>query len=269
MSVKLRLAAIAALSIATLAIISTFFYFSLSRLAGLQDDGFSKTQTQAAAIEANSLGAQFYQVFADAIINRDLVANRQAFEAIRKEALADFASLAEAAHTPEEKATVAEAQKAIERLIVMYDKRLLPALTARNTVASELRQIDGEADAEVATINEQLTKIAENVSREAADADAEFDALRGSSLRTAIIVSVVISAVLLAITLLLIRSIMGPLLEAREATRRVAEGDLSVVIEVKSRDEIGQMLSSIQTMVGKLAQVIGEVRTAADALSNA
>ena len=36
-----------------------------------------------------------------------------------------------------------------------------------------------------------------------------------------------------------------------------------------SKDEIGQMLSAQQGLIGKLNQIIGEVKGAADALANA
>jgi methyl-accepting chemotaxis protein len=42
-----------------------------------------------------------------------------------------------------------------------------------------------------------------------------------------------------------------------------------LTIEVKSKDEIGQLMRSMQGMVGKLSHIIGEVRGAADNLSNA
>ena len=106
MTVKLRLFAIAALAVGALLIISLIFYFSLSRLASLQDDGFGKTQTQAAAAEGQWLGAQLYQIYADAIINRNLAENRKQFEQLRTEAGKDLAGLAERADTAEEKAAV-------------------------------------------------------------------------------------------------------------------------------------------------------------------
>ena len=65
------------------------------------------------------------------------------------------------------------------------------------------------------------------------------------------------------------RSITGPVNEAVAAANALAEGDLSVSIAVRSRDEVGQLLSAMQKMIGKLGKIIGEVRSAADNLSNA
>jgi methyl-accepting chemotaxis protein len=68
---------------------------------------------------------------------------------------------------------------------------------------------------------------------------------------------------------LISRSITKPLGESVEAANRLAEGDLTARIDVRSRDEIGQLMTAMQAMVGKLSQVIGEVRASADSLSSA
>jgi len=65
------------------------------------------------------------------------------------------------------------------------------------------------------------------------------------------------------------RSITRPINEAVGAANALAEGDLSVIIQVDSKDEVGQLLAAMQGMAGKLGEIIGEVRSAADNLSNA
>ena len=64
-------------------------------------------------------------------------------------------------------------------------------------------------------------------------------------------------------------SITRPVNEALNAASRIAEGDLTVKINADSKDEVGQLMSAMQNMIGKLTQIIGEVRTAADNLTNA
>lgn len=69
--------------------------------------------------------------------------------------------------------------------------------------------------------------------------------------------------------LLVTRSITIPINMAMNTANRLANGDLSVRIDVTSKDEIGRLLMAMQNMVDKLAQIIGEVRGAASALSSA
>jgi len=65
------------------------------------------------------------------------------------------------------------------------------------------------------------------------------------------------------------RSITRPLGEAVGVANSLSEGDFSVKIDVRSKDETGMLLNAMKNMVEKLAQIITEVRSAADNLSSA
>ena len=65
------------------------------------------------------------------------------------------------------------------------------------------------------------------------------------------------------------RSITVPIKQASAAAESLSNGDLTVNIEVSSKDEVGVMMGAMQNLTGKLNQIIGEVKGAADALSNA
>ncbi len=79
------------------------------------------------------------------------------------------------------------------------------------------------------------------------------------------------SAILLAIAFAwwVTRSITQPINRAVEAAGRLAEGDLTVKLDSDTKDEVGLLLNAMQNMIGKLTQIIGEVRTAADNLTSA
>ena len=85
------------------------------------------------------------------------------------------------------------------------------------------------------------------------------------------ILGLAISALLISIAFAwwITRSITRPLGEAVTAAGRIAEGDLSVRLDATSKDEVGLLMNAMQNMIAKLTQIIGEVRTAADNLSNA
>jgi methyl-accepting chemotaxis protein len=66
----------------------------------------------------------------------------------------------------------------------------------------------------------------------------------------------------------LARGITGPLVETVYIAETVANGDLRVVITPKGRDEVAKLQEAMLRMVEKLRQVIGEVRTGAEALAS-
>jgi len=85
------------------------------------------------------------------------------------------------------------------------------------------------------------------------------------SARTAIAAMGAVSLLLaIAVALFLTRSIVVPLTQAVGVANALAGGDLTVAVEVKSKDETGQLLEAIRNMVDKLKHVVGDVIAAAD-----
>ena len=74
---------------------------------------------------------------------------------------------------------------------------------------------------------------------------------------------------LLVLTYYLNRIVITPMKDLVLIARRIAGGDLSVEINNQRKDEVGKVMNSMYEMIVKLRQIIGEVRTAADNLTNA
>jgi methyl-accepting chemotaxis protein len=72
-----------------------------------------------------------------------------------------------------------------------------------------------------------------------------------------------------AVAWLVSRSITRPLTEAVDVARRVADGDLTTTVEVKSTDETGQLMSALQTMNGNLYNIVSQVRQGTDTIATA
>jgi methyl-accepting chemotaxis protein len=65
------------------------------------------------------------------------------------------------------------------------------------------------------------------------------------------------------------RSITGPLEEAVGIAKRVADGDLTSVIEVNSNDETGQMMQALKHMNSSLTRIVAEVRSGTESIASA
>jgi methyl-accepting chemotaxis protein len=68
----------------------------------------------------------------------------------------------------------------------------------------------------------------------------------------------------LVTSFLIIQSITMPLKEAVAVSNSLAEGDLKIHIDVKSKDETGQLLSAMKNMVERLKMVVADVKGASD-----
>jgi len=72
----------------------------------------------------------------------------------------------------------------------------------------------------------------------------------------------------IALGLFITRSITRPINEAVNVANALARGDLTIMVESKSKDETGLMMLAISQMVEKLKSVVGDVMTAADNVSS-
>ena len=100
-------------------------------------------------------------------------------------------------------------------------------------------------------------------------AKAEFDERQDSyvMVRNLAIIAIVVGVLLAALVgFVVIRTISASLEEAVRIARKVAEGDLSQAIEVKSKDETGQLLEALKTMTESLARTVGQVRSATETI---
>ncbi|WP_454828731.1 methyl-accepting chemotaxis protein [Paraburkholderia xenovorans] len=65
------------------------------------------------------------------------------------------------------------------------------------------------------------------------------------------------------------RSISMPLVDILAALRRIAAGDLTMLLEVRSNDEMGQLIGGLKTMQGELARTVRQVTHGSETIAAA
>jgi len=73
-----------------------------------------------------------------------------------------------------------------------------------------------------------------------------------------------IVGLMLIISILITNNVVRSLREAVSASNSLAAGDLTVNIEVRSKDEAGQLAEAMKNMVEKLREIVADVKSAAD-----
>jgi methyl-accepting chemotaxis protein len=108
-----------------------------------------------------------------------------------------------------------------------------------------------------ATIAEAGMHGAQRVSNE------NVDSLGSASM--IMIVGLLVAALLgIVVAVFIARSITRPIMKAVEVSNRLSEGDLTMEIEVSSKDETGMLLQSMKNQLERLKAVIVNVQSAAD-----
>ncbi|WP_256057805.1 methyl-accepting chemotaxis protein, partial [Xanthomonas cerealis] len=133
----------------------------------------------------------------------------------------------------------------------------------------ELIDLSGKVRGASDELDLLMSELAAIKETRAAEASAETHAIHVSSAR--MLTAIIVGGVLLGVGMgfFISRSVTKPIGKAVDVANALAEGDLSVLIEVKSKDEAGQLLLAMQRMVGKLQQVVGEVNASAQTLAGA
>ncbi|MGY4827379.1 methyl-accepting chemotaxis protein [Sphaerotilaceae bacterium SBD11-9] len=118
-------------------------------------------------------------------------------------------------------------------------------------------------------LDDMLDELTQQKEARAKKASDDTEALYHAS--RSMMLGIITGGVLLGVLLgfFISRSVSKPLAVAVDAANRLAEGDLTIEIEVTSRDETGQLLAAMQNMVGRLSQVVTEVNGGAEALAGA
>jgi methyl-accepting chemotaxis protein len=96
-------------------------------------------------------------------------------------------------------------------------------------------------------------------------------AMRGATLASQAMVALgVVGGVLSMFTAWYItRGIVGPIRHAVKVARTVASGNLGSRIEVRSRDEVGQLSAALKEMNDSLVRIVGQVRGGTDTIAQA
>jgi len=106
------------------------------------------------------------------------------------------------------------------------------------------------------------TKASQSLAKEASESYVD-------ARRTMLLLGGVAVVLSIGIALLVTLSVTRPLQQAVHVADQLAQGDLTVRVDVRGKDETAQLLSSMQNMVTRLSQVVTEVNAGAEALAGA
>nr|WP_298165037.1 methyl-accepting chemotaxis protein [uncultured Pseudomonas sp.] len=188
-----------------------------------------------------------------------------------KAARAEFdkilSAMESSATTDEARQLSADLRTSFQAAVPLVDKTLKLAAASRNEeAASVLMEELGPVQEGLFSALDAMLAYQQRETDKSVDQSAQNYAT-GIQLMFSLLAAAIVLGGLIAF--FITRSITRPLNESVQLANLLAAGDLSVSIEVNSRDETGQLKAALQDMVAKLAQIIGEVRGAADSLSSA
>lgn len=139
-------------------------------------------------------------------------------------------------------------------------------LSRENKQIEAYELLDGQTKIIYSSINAKLQKLLsfykEEVIEGAKNADLVFQATK--KLITSLVVVTIILSTLFV--MLLVRWIKYPIRQLEKGAKKVAEGDLSVQLDIQSEDEIGNLTNSFNLMTKSLCEAMEKSKVQADRL---
>ena len=212
-----------------------------------------------------------YTLISDAIINRDLAATRKDFAEAKKNAEKDIKKLTdELADTDQERAWADAASAQYRGYLDLFEKQMLPILERGQAQSGEgisldeqrIRELDEVIDGVRGATLAPLDLIRGSLDNENKEAIKRFGSISEWVTKQAITTSLLGLGIAVLISFLLARGIISSLRAALVASKRIADGDLGVAINVDSRDETGQLLAALRDMSTQLKNMVGQVAQA-------
>ena len=161
---------------------------------------------------------------------------------------------------------------------VVFEQQTIPALRQTQSVLRAMKQRAGEMVAGMEKAKEiyatQTVPNLQEVQRLLGEINhtteknimTDVQMLEAAShTRTGVIVFVVVAVPIgILLAFIIARGIIGPMLKGVAFATAVAEGDLTVHLDVEQKDEVGQLAAALKGMVTQLQQIVADVRSAAD-----
>ena len=219
------------------------------------------------ATDAQHIGEDLYVVIANAVINRDLPASARAWAHAKVENRAKLDLVAKAADDPAERQQVALAGAALDEIIEIYERKMLPLIQAGAVVPGPLSEIDASIDAKIELIDRSLQTLAHSMSAENAKASRDFHSVLQDSITAGVSFSLLGVLAAMVISTLTTRKIVRPMREITDAAHELARGNYEVEVRHQSSDEAGVLAHAFRTMTGEVARRTGELQVSNERLN--
>jgi len=241
-------------------------YCALQKLEKLYQETLKRSGHLELALHSQHIGTELYQIIANAVINRDLTRSEREWAVCKKENLELLSNVAKAVETPQEQAIVREAEQAINDIIRIYEREMLPLIRQGATVPGPLSVVDAQLDKRIEAIDLTLKRVAQSMSEKNRKAEWEYNVVLKRTHGFGLMISLAGVLAVIAIIFITTRQIVGPLTEITGAALEIKKGNYLVGLQHTSTDEIGVLSDAFRDMSQQVEKRTLELQTSNERL---
>jgi methyl-accepting chemotaxis protein len=206
----------------------------------------------------------------DLVIDKDMPSRKKHADQVS----ALDSRMAEAMKNFEKSIRTEEMRKRYERVLAEYGKyndlsKKIIALAMEGKTETAIAVMRSDAIVDAAKHTDEAFEALEDykIVRAKVKADYSIDAA-SSSARIMIALSIIGMALAIGLGIFVSRTISRPLADALNAANALAEGNLRIVIEPKSKDETGLLLAAMKNSMVNLQRIAGQINTTTASLAS-
>jgi len=268
--IKTKLYAGFFLMIFVFAALAAYQLTSLNSLNNLQQEVFQRGEDSRKLKDIVSRIQAIYAVIGDSVINRKLDETKADLKELKSQAVLDSKTVLELVDTEGERKDASLFGAQLERYLRVFEEELIPLIEQdADGNMSQIQAVDGRLDEIRDEVLAPLARIDVSLIGETEEADEKFDTLAITLETTTMIVVVVALLLASVIAFVISRAIVTPLTEMVVIANRLAEGDMTVTVDVQGKDETAQVKQALSNMINRLKSVVSEISTASMSLQSA
>lgn len=161
---------------------------------------------------------------------------------------------------------LAEQMSAMSEIDPVTKETVAPESEIRG-LEKQIFEGDDKFDALVDVVESSLNRVDDEIDGIQEEAKASVSSTMSFAIITLLCVVLLLIGVSILGGVLISRSIARPLAEAVKIAEKIAEGDLTSIIEAQQKDEVGDLMRAMSRMAVKLQDVIGYVVKASEGIS--
>ncbi len=118
-------------------------------------------------------------------------------------------------------------------------------------------------------VGKLLGKINKHYKENIENQEAEMSSFNNNTKTRVIIISLFVVLIASLFAFIIARGIILPISKTVSYTKKISEGDLTVEVEIDQEDEIGTLASSLKTMIIKLREIVGSIKSGSENITSA
>ena len=246
--------------VALLVMVIGYQIYSISYLKSIQTISATSGMASEKVRDINNNMTNIYAIFSDLLINRNFSEFEQNLDFAKKQREKDMSDLEKHVVTDEDRVRFSDTDASYKEMLDLLEQAY-PVVKNSEGITGEIMILDAGIDTYRSTVSENIKYFVDEYSNEARNAVQNFNNQYRFSLIFGVILTVFALLLCAFMIYILYSYIVNNIKKDVDFAGRLADGDLTGRIEIKSGDEFGNLATSLNKTVDNLENMLRNIQS--------